>query len=198
MPLIGALLFAAVTLLWDLIFAMSRSEPFVGALLTALLPSLLGGIVWALLFTWIFRRLTKTGNDQWYFGDPRLVAPPPPGFLYRLPCAWFAPDRRRHGVLYLGPEGLRFEPVIRLPLKFRNPLVIAPLDAIKVDVIDAPLPFIARLWGHRTIPRFRISWNASQAVFGVPGARDIAERLREKVAVLREGGLAAKLDRSPA
>jgi hypothetical protein len=198
MPLFGALLFAAFSMVWDVIFAMSRSEPLVPTLLRALIPSLFGGIIWALLFTWVFRRLVKTGNDRWYFGDPRLVAPPPPGFLYRLPCAWFASDRRRHGILYLGREGLTFDPVVRLPRRFRDPLVITPLDAVDVEVVDAPLPFIARIWGHRTIPRIRVRWNARHADFGVPGAREIGERLREKVAALRERPLAAPVDPSPA
>ena len=198
MPLVGGLLFAAVSMAWDVIAAISQREPLGPALLSGLIFGLFAGAIWALLFTWVFRRLIKTGNDRWYFADPRLVAPPPPGFLYRLPCAWFAADRRRHGVLYLGREGLTFHPVLRVPHRFRDRLVIAPLDSVDVEVIDAPLPFIARIWGHRTIPRIRIRWNGSHADFGVPGAREIGERLRQKVAVLREGPLADPVDQAPA
>lgn len=199
LPIYGAVIFAAGTFFISLIPASSRGEPIASVLLVALITSIVGGIAWALLFTWLFRRFGKTLNDQWYFADPRMVASEPAGYEYRLPCTWVPSNASaRAGVLYLGSEGLRFDPSVRLAREVRGPLIIAPLNRVDVDVVDVTLPFRARIWGHRTIPRIRIRWNGHRAEFGLPGAREIGGRLRDKVIALQERPPVTKFDRSPA
>lgn len=199
LPIYGAIVFAAGTFLIAFVPAISRGDPIASVLLVALIPSLVGGVTWALLFTWLIRRFGKSMNDQWYFADPRMVAPESSGYQYRLPCTWFPSNLRpRPGILYLGSHGLRFDPSVRLPRKGRDPLVITPLNNVDVDVVDVALPFMGRIWGHRALPRIRVRWNGNQAVFGLPAAGEIAERLREKVRALQEITPATQVDRPSA
>jgi hypothetical protein len=199
LPLYGALVFAAGAFLITFDSVGSRSESMAFRVVSALIPSVVGGIAWALLFTWMYRRFGKIINDQWYFADPRMVPTAPSGYAYRLPCSWVASNvRPRAGMLYLGPQGLRFDPSVRLPRKLREPLVITPLNTVDVEIVDATLPAIARIWGRRTLPRIRVRWNANHADFALPGAREVAERLREKLLALQSRSPATVLNRSPA
>ena len=198
LPLLGALVFAAGTFLITFDPVGSRGESTAFRLATALIPSVVGGIVWALLFTWLYRRFGKIINDQWYFADPRMVSPAPSDYQYRLPCSWVASKiRPRAGILYLGSQGLRFDPSVRLPRKLREPLIIAPLNSVDVEIVEATLPFVARIWGRRSLPRIRVRWNGNYADFGLPGAREVGERLRETLIALQRRS-PAELNRSPA
>lgn len=111
LPWISGILFGSGIGLFTLIERLGGGGSVAGAFGYALVAAVLGGAGYGLLFPWLLTRLARPVNDRIYAGDPRLVPPPPPGYLYRLPCGYLAkPNLSVGGVLYLGPGGLRFDP----------------------------------------------------------------------------------------
>lgn len=191
LPWVCGILFGSAMGLFTLIEKLREGGSLAGAFFYALGVAVFGGAGYGLMFPWLLMRAGRRLNDRVHAGDPRLVPPPPPGrYLYRLPCAYLRrPNFAVGGVLYLGPGGLRFDPHLRTPARFREAVVMEPLQDVQFDVVDCPLPGWLRMWsgGRRTVQRIRARWGGGEALFGIPDAAGVFETLRHRVAALKEG-----------
>ena len=155
---------------------------------TALIPAITGGIAWALLFSWLSR--IGTGASTFLREAARVCLGKP----HANTCMRVHGQSTRQAVQASG-QGAR-RSTINDQWYFADPRMV-PTAAAGYEYRlpcswfaangrpPATLPPIARIWGHRTLPRIRIRWNGTYADFGLPAAREVAERLRQKVIALQ-------------
>jgi hypothetical protein len=186
LPLISGLFFGAVMGVLALADALGDGEPVGGVIPRALLVAVVAGAFFGWMFPRFIAPLARQANDRWYAGDPSVVAPPADGYVYRLPCARVGPSGRvAGGVLYLGPRGLRFDPLLRTPPRLRESLVVEPLRDVRLDLVETPVPRWLWVLGRRTLSRIRVRWPGGEARFGVPGAGGVLPALQERVDALQ-------------
>jgi hypothetical protein len=190
LPWICGIFFGSAMGLFTLVDRLSGRGSVAGAFGYALAVAVFGGAAYGLMFPWLLVRVARRMNDRIHAGDPRLVPPPPPGrYLYRLPCGYLRrPNLAVGGVLYLGPGGLRFDPHLRNAARFREAVVMEPLQEVQLDLVDSPLPRWLWMWtaGRRTVQRIRVRWGGGEALFGIPGAAGVLETLQQRVAALKK------------
>jgi hypothetical protein len=156
----------------------------------ALAYALVMGVALGAVFGWIFPRMlgptVRRAMDRWYAGDPTVVPAPADGYTYRLPCSVLrASNRVVSGVLYLGPRGLRFDPLLRYPPPLRESLVIEPLRDVHLELVETPVPRWLWVLGRRTLSRIQVRWPGGEARFGVPGAAGVLRTLQDRVDALQ-------------
>jgi hypothetical protein len=164
-------------------------------LLSAVFVALIAGTVYALLFSWGLVWLAKRTSARVHDGDPRMVLPPPEGYRYRAACMrMMSPVRGVNGVMYLGPQGMRFDPLRRVRARYRGSLVLEPLESITLERVDVPLPRRMRLVGRTHGSRIDIRGGAECVQVMVPATDATFERLQEAVYALRQAGDAGEVD----
>jgi hypothetical protein len=131
--------------------------------------------------------MARRVNDRLYSGDPRLVPAPPTGrYAYRLPCGWMRTPRRVvSGVLYIGLDGLRFDPLLNNLHRFRQGWSIESLDGVALERRDVPLPVWMRMWGVRTAPRVDITRGTVRFQLTVPDTAATFARLQNRIVELQ-------------
>lgn len=189
LPLITGILFGIGMTVLDLADALGDGVP----LADAMVPALLIGAVSGAVFGWLFRGMggmARRAMDRWYAGDPAIVPPPADAYLYRLPCSVLgASNRVVSGVLYVGPRGLRFDPLLRYPAALREPLAIEPLRDIQLELVQTPLPRWLWVSGRRTLPRIQARWPGGEARFGIPDAPGVLATLQYRVDALKQAAV---------
>ena len=64
-------------------------------------------------------------------------------------------------------------------------MVAEPLEAITLEVVESPVPAIARIWGRRSVPRLQMEWNGEKVKFAIPAAIDMGAVLKDRIELLR-------------
>ena len=156
-------------------------------LLYALVAATAGGVLYrALMIAWL-RRATRRALDRIHAGDERLVGPPPAEreYPYRLPCGYLATPRRCvGGVLYLGHGDLLFVPNRNGPPRYREPVRLGPLRAVRVSVATPPLNPMARLLSSREPRALVLALSEGTHQFIVPAADRTALEVERTIALL--------------
>jgi hypothetical protein len=167
--------------------AVADGEPAVFVILRTLAVGVGMGAVLGYVFSRSIRRVAGPALDRWYVGNPAVVPPPAEGYLYRLPCSILGPSARVvGGVLYLGPRGLRFDPLLRTPPGMRESLVIEPLRSVQLELVQTPVPPWLWVWGRRTLPRILVRWPGGEARFGIPSTAGVFATLQDRVHALKQ------------
>jgi hypothetical protein len=184
LPMLSGLMFGTgmglVTLMDEL-----GDRSIAGAVAYALVIGVLSGAFFGWLFPRLIGPMARRANDRWYAGDPAVVQPPPDGYTDRLPCARLHPPPRvLPGVLYLGPRGMRFDPLLRTPPPLRERLVMEPLRDVRLELVETPLPRWLWVLGRRTLPRIAVRWPGGEARFGVPDAPGVLRTLQDRIDAL--------------
>ena len=192
LPLVSGVIFGGGMGLATLAGELGGGGPVTARVLRALVVAVAAGAVYGWVFPRVIGQAARRVLDRWYAGDSAVVPPPADGYLYRLPCSLLrASNRVVGGVLYLGPSGLRFDPLLRYPAPLRESLVIEPLRDVQLDLVQTPVPRWLWVWGRRTLPRIRVRWPGGEARFGVPEAPDILATLHDRVAGLKRAAASA-------
>jgi hypothetical protein len=158
-------------------------------LLTAVFVAVLAGTAYGILFPWLLARLAKRTSARVHDGDRHVVLPSPEGYRYRAACMrMMGPVRGVNGVMYLGPRGMRFDPLRRVRARYRGSLVLEPLEAITLERVEVPLPRRMRLVGRTHGPRIDIRGGAECIQVTVPATDATYERLRDALHALRQAG----------
>jgi hypothetical protein len=197
LPLVSGLFFGLVMGAFALSSELSGTSSVVWAVGAAVLEGALAGGLFGLLFPRLLGRVAKRMNDRLYEGDPTLVPPPEPGmFQYRLPCGWMRTPRHAvGGVLYLGRRGLQFQTHLATPAALRQNVVLEPLEAIQLSLVETPVPLAARIWGRKTVLRIDAQAGERSAQFAIPDAPTVLARLQERMQALRAGAVSADMSR---
>jgi hypothetical protein len=185
LPMLSGLIFGTGMGLATLVDELGE-RPIAGAVAYALVVGVASGALFGWMFPRVVGRMARRVNDRWYAGDPAVVQPAPDGYTCRLPCGWVrTPGGVVGGVLYLGPQGLRFDPLLRTPPRLRENLVVGPLRDFRLELVETPVPRWLWVLGRRTIPRIQVRWPGGEACFGVPGAAGVLRTLRDRVDALQ-------------
>ena len=186
MPLVMGVLYGGGMGIWVFFGDLGRYS-LSRALINGILAALIGGFIFGTFFPKTMRWLARRANDRIYAGDPRLVPAPPAGrYAYRLPCGWLrTPLRAVSGVLYIGADGLRFDPLLKNPRRLRDGWTMASLDGVSIERRDVPLPKWFRLWGARTAPRIDIVRGPERIQLTIPETDATLARLRDRIQELR-------------
>ena len=198
LPLMSGLMFGFIMGLFTLLSELRGEASLIQSVGTAALVSTIGGAVFGLLFPPLLGRMASRMNDRLYAGDPSLVPPPEDGaYSLRLPCGWMrTPNHAVGGVLYLGRRGMRFDAHLATPAAFRQTLLFEPLERLDLELVEATLPIVARLFtGRRSIQRLQLRDGSRTAVFGIPQAATVLARLQEQSQVLRSADRPGPSDR---
>lgn len=165
-------------------------------LLSAVFVALFTGTVYAVLFSWGLVWLAKRTNARVHDGDPRMVLPPPEGYRYRAACVRMATPRRAvPGVLYLGPQGMRFDPVRRrVRPEDRHSVVLEPLRSITLERVDVSPSRGIPIFGHTRSPRIDIRGGAECMQVTVPATDATFGRLQDALQALRQAGDVGDVD----
>lgn len=167
--------------------ALADGEPAASVILRTLAVGVGAGALHGGLFSRLIGRAAGPALDRWYVGNPAVVPPPAEGYLYRLPCSMLdASARVVGGVLYLGPRGLRFDPLLRTPAGMRDSLVIEPLRSVQLELVETPVPPWLWVWGRRTLTRIQVRWPGGEARFGIPGAASVFATLQDRIDALKQ------------
>lgn len=152
-----------------------------------LVTALVCGPIFGFLFTRTVRWMARNMNDRLYSGDRRLVPAPPTGrYAYRLPCGWMrTPGRVVSGVLHIGLDGLRFDPLLNNLRRFREGWSVESLDGVSLERRDVPLPVWMRVWGIRTAPRVDITRGPVRFQLTVPDTAETFARLQSRIGELQ-------------
>lgn len=185
LPVVSGIIYGAAT--GGQAFAELRAYSLLFALAYGLIVALLMGAFFGFFFSkgvgWMARRV----NDRLYAGDPTLVPAPPGGrYAYRLPCGWMRTPRRAiGGVLYIGQDGVRFDPLLNNRRRFREGWVIESLDGVSVERRAVPLPVWMRVWGVRSAPRVDISRGSVRFQLAIPDTAATFARLQSRIEELQ-------------
>lgn len=154
------------------------------------------GVFLGVYFPWAVMWMTKRMNARVYAGNPRVVLPPPEGYRYRVPCMRMATPRRAvPGIMYLGPRGMRFDPLRRrLRARDRRSLVLEPLESITLERVDVPPSRRMRFLGHTYVPRINIHGGAECIQLMVPAPDATFQRLQDALQELRQAGDVGEVD----
>jgi hypothetical protein len=161
------------------------------AIFDAVFSGTLFAVILALLILWMAERQ----NARVYAGNPRVVLPPPEGYRYRMPCMRMTgPMRGVNGVVYLGPQGIRFDPLRRVRARYRGSLVLEPLESITMERVDVRLPRRMRLVGRTHGSRIDIRSGTECVQVMVPATDATFERLQDALHALRQSGDVGEVD----
>lgn len=164
-------------------------------LLSAVFVAVLAGTGYGILFPWLLARSAKRTSARVHDGNPRVVLPPPEGYRYRAACMRMTgPMRGVNGVMYLGPQGMRFDPLRRVRARYRGSLLLEPLESITLERVDVPLPRRLRVVGrtHSTCIDIRSGNGCVQVL--VPATDATFERLKDALHALRQAGGVGEVD----
>jgi hypothetical protein len=145
------------------------------------------------------RRRIGAAADQRLTGDPSTAPPPVTGYTDYIPCALYvAPSNQRRldrgafglapGVLYIGPEGISFQP--RVTGLFPGtpsvpPFTIGPIREVTATAVRATQGIVDALAGRRHALHLR--WRGSTALFRVPSLGDALPQLHARLDELKYG-----------
>jgi len=145
------------------------------------------------------RRRIGAAADSRLTGDLSTAPPPVTGYTHYIPCALYvapASLRRRErgafelapGVLYIGPEGISFQPrVTGVPHGTPSvpPFTIGPVREVTATAVRATQGLVDALAGRRHALHLR--WRGSTALFRVPALGEALPHLHARLDELKYG-----------
>jgi len=137
------------------------------------------GLLFGMLWTWMFQGAMEKLTRRIHDGDPAIVPAPPEGQDFRLACSYLlTPTMAVGGHLYAAPDALTFVPHNRNLPRHRSPLALPAGPGLGLELVDVPLKGLARLLADGPVRRLRIHAGGASADFVTPDPDVVVDHLR--------------------